>query len=25
LAAQSDEILRLMGVYTKHMAKPLAT
>jgi len=24
LAAQSDEILRLMGVYTKHMADPLS-
>jgi len=24
LAAQSDEILRLMGVYTKHIAEPLA-
>jgi transposase len=24
LATQSDEILRLMGVYTKHMAEPLA-
>jgi transposase len=24
LAAQSDEILRLMGIYTKHMADPLS-
>jgi len=24
LASQADEILRLMGVYTKHLAEPLA-
>jgi hypothetical protein len=24
LAAQADEIIRLMGVYTKHLAEPLA-